>query len=820
MPSPDPRTRRRPLPALATVILAVALAADPARAQSSQTIEAILVEGASRLSQEAFLHLLTVKAGEPFEEARVRSDFRRLWDRKLFEDLSVESRRGDKGVVLIFHVVERPLLTSVEFTDTKVLTRTQMEDKLKEKGVELKVGAPIDYAAIKKSEDLLRNAFAEKGYLDARVSSELQEISAGARALTFKLEPGVKTRIRKIDFTGNRVYSDRKLKKALKNTHEYSWWRALKGGATYHPLIFDQDLEGVRQIYLDRGYIDVQVKPAAVGVQEGRPRKKEHKRRKWLSLSVPIEEGRSYKVGKLATDGNTLFSEAELLSRIPLKSGMVYNGSLMQAGTSAIEFDYGEKGYFYVSTSPRLKRNEDGSVDVTLRVDEDQRYFINRIEFVGNTTTRDKVLRRELLVNEKEVFNLRKFRLGIRRVNQLGYWQLTQEPQIRPIEGESKVDVAIHGHEEGRNEIQFGGGYSGIDGGFFTSSYSTRNFLGRGEIVTTSVQLGSRSDRYNIAFEEPYFLGKPVTLGFNVFRRDTRYVDFTRNGSGLSATLGRRIANFQALRATYLLENLQIRETNATAVGDRRTLTSSLIPMYSINTINNPFHPSRGFDLRISTEYAGGLLGGDNYFVKPLVEGSRYLHAYKRTFVALNGQAGWVQRYGEGLLPLSERFFLGGEYRGPRVFQTRSISPVGFRALDGTNDCLNSAPDPNDPSDARFFSTSTSVTFDSLGNPITTTTVKSPLFEKCGGNKYFLAQLEYVFPVGQPLEVALFYDAGNTFLDDVGFTLHGIKMSTGIEARFYIPVFQFPLRLIYGIVIDPQEGEDRSSFQFSIGRSF
>jgi outer membrane protein assembly factor BamA len=179
-----------------------------------------------------------------------------------------------------------------------------------------------------------------------------------------------------------------------------------------------------------------------------------------------------------------------------------------------------------------------------------------------------------------------------------------------------------------------------------------------------------------------------------------------------------------------------------------------------------------------------------------------------------------VQRYGEGLLPLSERFFLGGEYRGPRVFRTRSISPVGFRALDGTNDCLNHAPDPNDPEDGRFFSTLTSVgTSSTTGLPETTVT-KAPLFEKCGGNKYFLAQLEYVFPVGQPLEVALFYDAGNTFLDDVGFTVHGIKMSTGIEARFYIPVFQFPLRLIYGIVIDPQAGEDRSSFQFSIGRSF
>lgn len=805
---------------MAVWALLAVLGAPAARAQTAQTIEAILVEGASRLSQDAFLHLLTIKAGEPLDEARVRADFRRLWERKLFDDLSVESRRGERGVVLIFHVVERPLLNSVEFSDVKVLTRTQMEDRLKERGVELKIGQPVDYAAVKKAEDLIRNALGEKGYLDAQVTSELQEVSPATRAVRFEIKTGVKTRIRSIDFTGNRIYSDRQLRRALRHTREHTWWRALKGGTTYHPLLFDQDLENVRQMYLDRGYIDVQLKPAIVEVEEGRPRKKEHKRRKWLSLTVPLEEGRSYTVKSVRTDGNTVYTEQELLARIPLKPGMVYSGSLMQAGTSAIEFDYGERGYFYVSTNPRLKRNEDGTVDITLRVDEDQRYFINRIEFAGNTTTRDKVLRRELQVNEEEVFDLKRFRIGVRRINQLGYWQLTEEPQIQPLEGEAKVDISVRGREESRNEIQIGGGYSGVDGGFFTASYATRNFLGLGEILTTSIQVGGRSDRYNIAFEEPYFLGRPVALGFSIFRRDTEFVDFTRRGSGLSATLGRRIANFQVVRATYLLEDLEIQEDDASADEASRTVTSSLIPMYVLNTVNNPFRPSRGFELRLSAEYAGGILGGDNFFVKPLVETTGYVRALKRTFFALHGEVGWVERFGNGFLPLSERFFLGGELRGPRVFETRSISPIGYRAFDGTNDCVLDAPDPLNSGDARFFTTSTTVSVDPVTGVPTTTTELVPSFVECGGNKYFLTQFEYVMPVGQPLEVALFFDAGNAFLDDAGLSLSDLKMSTGIEARFFLPVFQFPLRLIYGIILDPEEGEDSSSFQFSIGRSF
>ncbi|MEE9218661.1 MAG: outer membrane protein assembly factor BamA [Acidobacteriota bacterium] len=809
--------RRRPLWAL-LILLLCGVAPRGVPAQSSQTIEAILVEGNSRLSEEAFRHLLSFKVGETFDADRVRADFRHLWERKFFDDLSVETRPGNVGVVVIFHVVERPLLTSVEFSDIKVLTRTQMEDRLKERDVVLKVGAPVDYAAVKKAEEVLRDSLAQKGYLDALVSSELEQISRGVVAVNFDIKPGVKTRIRSIEFTGNAVFSDRKLRRALKRTHAHSWWRAIRGGSTYHPLVFDQDLESVRQLYLNRGYIDVKIKPTIVEVQEGKPRKKEHKRKKWLSLTVPIEEGRSYRVGALSVEGNTVFTEEEILARIPLRPGMVYSGGLMQVGTASVEAEYGERGYFYVSSSPRLKRHEDGTVDVTLRVDEDQKYFINRIEFVGNTTTRDKVLRRELKVNEQEVFNLRDFRIGMRRISQLGYWRIIQEPEIRPLEGENKVDISIHGREESRNEIQIGGGFSGVDGGFFMASYATRNFLGLGERVITSIQAGGRSDRFDISFEEPYFLGKPVVLGFSIFRRETDFVDFRRRGSGLSLTLGRRIADFQRIRATYLLEDLEIDESGSD-INDSSTVTSSLIPMYVLNTVNNPFRPSRGFRLTLLAEYAGGVLGGDNFFVKPRIRTSFYVPAFKHTFFVLHGEAGWVERFGDGLLPLSERFFLGGDIRGPRVFETRSITPIGFRALDGTNDCVNRSPDPADPDDERFFQEFTTFTFDSSGNPVTVVE-RQPFLSECGGNKFFLTQLEYVIPVGQPLEVAFFFDAGNTFLDDISFNVGDLKMSYGVEARFFLPIFQFPLRLIYGQVVDPEEGEETNSFQFSIGRSF
>ncbi len=815
-----PACRRDSLGATCLLTLLLFLLPTGATAQTSQTIEAIIVEGNSRLSEEAFRHLLSFRVGDTFDAERVRSDFRALWERKMFDDLSVETRPGDRGIVVIFHVTERPLLTSVEYSEIKMLTRSQMEDRLKEREVEFKIGLPIDYGDVKEAEEHLRNMLAEKGHMDSMVRGELEEISPGTVAVVFTIEPGVKTRVRSIEFTGNSLFSSRKLRKSLQNTREHHWWKLFKRGTTYHPLIFDQDLEEVRRLYLDRGYIDVQIKPAIVEVVEDKPHEEPHKSKKWLSITVPIEEGNSYTVGEMSVEGNTVFTEQQILASIPLRPGMTYNGSRMQVGTKSIESAYGQKGYFYVSSSPRLKRNDDGTVDVRLRIDEDQRYFINRIEFVGNSTTRDKVLRRELRVNEQEVFDLTQFRIGVRRINQLGYWQLTQEPEIQPIEGENKVDITVHGREESRNEIQMGGGYSGVDGGFFTASYRTRNFLGLGEILTTSAQIGGRSDRFMIAFEEPYFLGKPVTFGFSIFRRETQFTDFTQSGSGLSLTLGRRIANFQFIRATYLLEDLQIDEER---LGQEFTtsdsVTSSIISSYLLNTVNNPFRPSRGHSLRFTVEYAGGFLGGDNSFVKPRILNTSFFPAYKRTFFRTHTEFGWVERFGDGLMPISDRFFLGGELRGPRAFETRSISPVGFRALDGTNDCVAATPDPTDPSDDRFFRDLLIPALDPNGNPITTVE-RRPFLDECGGNKYLLAQLEYVIPVGQPMQLAFFFDAGNTYLDDVSFNLNDLKMSYGVEARFYLPVFQFPLRLIYGFVIDPIGNEDPNSLQFSIGRSF
>jgi outer membrane protein insertion porin family len=208
-------------------------------------------------------------------------------------------------------------------------------------------------------------------------------------------------------------------------------------------------------------------------------------------VTVPIQEGPQYTVGALTVEGNTVFTQEEILLRMPIKPGLVFNDGAVKQGLGRIQLDYGEKGYFYVTANQVVDRQGEHVADLKIEINEDKQYRINTLEFAGNSTTRDKVLRREIPVGEEDLFDLKRFRLGMRKINQLGYWQIAGDASIRPRTGEDKVDIVIEGKEANRNEVQVGGGVSGLNGAFLSGSYATRNFLGRGEILQAYFQLGA-----------------------------------------------------------------------------------------------------------------------------------------------------------------------------------------------------------------------------------------------------------------------------------------------------------------------------------------
>jgi outer membrane protein assembly factor BamA len=595
----------------------------------------------------------------------------------------------------------------------------------------------------------------------------------------------------------------------------------------------------------------------------------------------------------------------------------VFNDAALKAAAKRIEEDYGERGYFYVSLDPRTEKKAP-IANVTLAITEDRRYYVDRIEFSGNAMTRDYVLRREVPLYETDLLNVRRLRLGVRKITQLGYWQVGQDPVVEPLPDSDRVQVELQGVETSRNEIQVGGGVSGIDGAFFTGSYATRNFLGRGEILSAYLQTGSRASRYSLNFTEPWFLGKPWTLGFSLFRRQTEYVDFKRNGRGLSVVLGRLLGPFSRLDFQYGLETVEYLPSSPGYGSPTTTTISSITTAWSRDTRNNYFRPNRGYRLSASLEYAGDFLGGDANFYKPRLDATLFLPGFmRRHYVGLNLSAGWIQPLKGQVVPTFERYYLGGE-RTLRLFRTRTVGPQrtdvdldgnGFidppedRNPDGILDanlqpcedlngdgviqsneidrgnCLldpdedlngnslldtedlnrNGVLDPGedldgdglldsedangngsldlgeDRSDGQFtpFCPADDTNMNGVrdfgegdfgncrldqGEDTNGDGVLGPVYP--GGDKFLVLNVEYAIPLTDTVEFALFYDAGNAFDDGVRLQLDGMRVDYGFEMRFFLPVFQAPLRLIYGYIENPRPGEDSSNFIFTIGTTF
>ncbi len=874
---------------LALLLLWALLPIPPLSAQTG-TVEDVLVTGLNRMTREAFLHAFGVRPGEPYDKKAVLRGYRNLWDLGLFEDLVVETETGPKGgTVLVVKLVERAVLSSVDYEENKVLTRTAIEDRLKERKASLDLGKPLSLKNVAAAEQIIRDMLGEKGFLSAEVSHKIDEITKTSRGVRFSIRPGGKTRIDEIDFVGNTVFSDHRLRSELKLNSARHWYMPWSSKSLYHPLKWDQDANKIRELYQNEGYLDVEVRAPVVEVEKekvkgkvpaaeegaegkapwppplaeppapdqaqseaeaaareeaaaaGQPtgtkeeqraakeaekarKKAEKEERKnaprvsrLVTLTVPIVEGRQYRLGEIKTQGNTVLPDAQLLAVVPLHSGDILREGVLKAATEAIARAYNDRGYLYATAVRQIHRHPEGEAvaDVTLEINEDRPYYVGRIQFAGNTSTQDKVLRREMVLNEGELFSKTKLDLSKYKINQLGYFEVRDEPVIQPVEGENRVNIVMTGEEKGRNEIQVGGGYSGTDGAFFTGTYSTRNFLGRGQILSTYIQLGGSANRYSIQFVEPWFLNRPYTAGFSLFRRDVDYGNNLRSsGKGGGIVLGRPISRFGRVNLNYNYET--VTSTNTVGGLEATNRISSLTPQYQVNKLDDFYRPHRGFLASAEGMLAGGFLGGDTAFLKPMLTYTGFRHAWGRSLFAFHGQMGMIRTWGDGSVdssanvydvPRVQRFWLGGDTFGPRVFETRSITPKRYVRLNEFGIFQEAVADPS----GRLVSD-----FDRNGDGI----LNERDLVELGGDRFLLVQGEYVLPFKGPAEIAAFVDVGNALFEDQSWGFDGTRVSAGVEMRFYLPVFPVPLRLIFGWPLRQYPGDRTGNFTFSIGKSF
>jgi len=895
--TPGRRARFAHVLTLLTLLLAAAVG--NARAQESEEppaleappappaapgvlIERVEVTGNHRLTADAFVFASGLKAGDHYDPAEVRKAFKRLWAKDLFVDLSVEANDGEHGgKVVTFHVKERPILVSVEFDNVRAITKSNIEDAFKQRGLDLSIGKPVSQKSLWKGTEYIKDLLASKGYLDSSVSFHAESVSESSQSVRFTIRQGPRTRIKKIEFVGNEVISDHKLKGTLKQTRESSLYNHIGGKDLWRPALYDQDVQKIFELYKSRGYLDVEIKPPVVDVREpGKPvdeekerkkaekekledqkraekeakaeakRKKrpprpgappptvkEAKVRRWVYLTVKVKEGPQYKTGTMTVKGSSVFTEPQVLSRFPLLPGMILNDSALQYGIERLKADYGARGYIYATATRSVVRREGNIADVTIEINEDKAYNVAQIEFQGNTVTRDVVLRREMRLYEGELLSRPALDLSSFKIQQLGFVKPDPDPQIEPVEGADAARIHLRLEEQGRNEVQVGGGYSGLEGFFFTGSYSTRNFLGRGEILSAYAQLGGSRTLYQLSFREPWFMGKPYQLGFSIYKQDTQFAqDQTQAGHGGSILLGRQIGAFTNVQAVYRYEAVDYTDNSSnlqsTQLTASHTVIGSITPSYSYDRVDDPYRPSKGSILNVSVQVAGQVIAGQNSFIKSLVQFTHYFPFFRKTFFGLHLEGGFVGPYGPGTVeggaildvPRFERFYVGGDQIGPRIFESRSLSPVAFVSRDGSA----VTTDKHD-----IIHTNGK---DILGNPIYT--FCDPAFDfdsdpgckhdqhftpgrdQLGGNRYLVGQFEYAIPIANPFILAFFIDAGNTYLEGEGPNPDTLRVAGGIEARIFLPVFQAPLRFILGKPIKEVTGDRTNAFQFSIGTSF
>jgi outer membrane protein insertion porin family len=810
--------RTIPKPILVAAVLAggaVLALPIPAAAQeeadpNAPVVERVEIARNQFLQKETFLFYVSTKPGDRYDERRLKEDFRRLWDTGFVDDLTVDVRDSPTGgKVVTFVVSERKRIQIVDYRGTKTLTTTTIEDELKKREAGLKIDTFYDLGKARRVESILREMLAEKGRPFATVRHEAKPVGGSGMQVSFVVEEGPKAKVKQIDFVGNEVYSDRTLRRKMKKVRQKGFWNLswLLGKTTYTPEKWsgpEGDQKRLEDFYLNHGYVTASIGEPKVSYIDEKGGKKPSK---GIKLEIPVSEGDQYRVGEVKFEGMTVFKPDLVLPIFKLKTGEVYRESKIKKGFDKLRDAYGAQGYFQWTGRPERKPDPKRKVvDVTLAMEEDKKYYVGKITFTGNTTTRDKVIRREVFLNEGDVFNTEALKLSIRRINQLGYFKpMEGVPELGPSTvGEDRIDVTFKVEEQNRNQFTFGGGVSGLEGTFINASFSTANFLGLGETFQISAQSGRRTKNYQIAITEPYLFDRPITAGFDIFKRKlvyetfTNVVGYTDDRSGVSLTtglpLGRR--GFTRLYANYSYQIINIEGLSellgidpATQdpdepifdpfffgqEGKRRESTFS--PSFVHNTVDNPWTPRSGKKLTFTPQVAGGPLGGSVNYFKPDLEFVWYIPHLKKTALGLRAEAAYIRPYGSTeRLDIYQRFFLGGETQ---------IRGVNIRTV---------GPFQTDPASGQT--------------------------RAVGGNKFVLFNAEYYFDVGGPLRLLLFFDAGQAYLEGQKIDLKQLRTSTGAELRFIMPVLNVPFRLIYAFNPNRDSFQSKSTFKFAVGTTF
>ena len=782
---------------------------------SSQGVETLCqpqVIGNRRIPKESVLSRLFSRQNDLYDPLVVERDFNSLWNTGYFEDVQIERVDTPKCVQLVIYVREKPTIREINYTGLNAVTQSDVLDRFKKAKVPLSVESQYDATKIARAVVVLKDLLAEHGHQFSTVTPEIKKIPPASVAITFKIKEGPTVKVGKIEFQGNNNLSSRTLRGAMKNLKPIGIPHSIilenLFARTFDASKLDEDTERVRQAYRDRGYFRAQTSEPTTHVRDAgglNPFTLRPSKGKRIDILMPVEEGERYKLGSINFTGNVHAPNTKALrAQFAQKDGEWFNATMFSKGLDQLRKSYGSLGYINMVANPVPVPDEaKKTITLNIDIDEGKKFFVSRIEFTGNTITRDKVIRRELLLEEGQEYNSQRWELSILRLNQLNYFEplkAEQDSESRQNADDGTVDLLLKLKEKGKNSIGLNGGISGLSGTFIGLNYETNNFLGLGETLSVQANVGDLSRTISFGFTEPYLRDKPISVGAQVFA--TKY-DFNPSKSqsttgatgNLSAAQQSLLTNYNqsttglTLTASEPLRHLWAR-TGVTRVGLSYSLSRSSVttfnqnttnvfqslafrsgvagqnqlsgiissvvtPSFSFSSLDRAVGPHNGKDFNVSMQIAG--VGGNVKYISPIAS-YRQFFPMKGLKVNREGhnvlgyriQLAHTTGFGGEVAPPTHRFYSGGE-QDLRGFDTRSVGPYTFipnnvpftlTNPDGTAVPLN----PANPA---------------LGNVV----IPLPIYRmvSIGGDTQLVSNLEYRIPIVNQVTFAFFTDFGMTF---------------------------------------------------------
>jgi outer membrane protein insertion porin family len=727
-------------------------------AEELPNVTAVEVKGLKRIEEGAVKSKLLQKIGQPLSQEKTTEDIKLIYKMGYFDDVNVSLQPFEGGIKVIYTVKEKPTIIKVDFQGNE----EYKNDTLKEK-VALTAGAISDITLINENALKLKSFYEDEGYYLAKIVPVVNKTDEGEVVVTYQITEGDKVKIKEIKIENNAAISAGKIKKAMR-TQERDLLSFILGTGYYKKAEMQQSIDLVKDLYHENGYLSVVI---------GEPKIQLIENQKWMRITIAVSEGDQYKVSSVSITGNKVYKTDELAKLVKMKEGQVFNKTLLKSDIEAITDKYMNTGYAVVSVNPDIPLDKQKKLaKVVLKISEGDKYKMGKIDISGNTKTKDKVIRREVRVDEGATFNNTAIKRSSERLKNLNFFE-TVDMIPKPRPNEKVVDLDVKVKEKQTGAFTIGGGW-GSDGPIAMAEISQSNLMGTGQYVSVSGQIGTKVRDAAIKYRDPWFLDKELTFSSMIYKNIKYYPLFKRDALGFEVSLGKRFWEYYSIAVGYNLENAKMYDIDdkASTIIKQQTgvrLTSAITTTFARDTRNNILDPTKGSRHSVTFTFAG--VGGDNKFIRTVGDTSWYFPVMWESTIHLRGRAGVIKGIFGEAVPYYERFYLGG--------------------IDTLRGFALGIPGPRERKS---------------GQPI-------------GGTSELIFNAEFIFPIYKELKIkgVAFYDAGDAYRAYYKFGTD-IRQSAGGGVRWLSPFG--PIRIEYGVNMFPRRDEGFGRVELGFGSAF